>query len=111
MFSKLDLNSGDHQLELDESSRNITTFSTHVGLRRYKRLNFGVTCAAELFQNHIAEAIAAMPNTLNTSDDIMVYGRDQKEHDEALEGVLQALVDRNLTLNKGKCEFNKESIE
>ena len=111
VFSKLDLNSGYHQLELDESSRNITTFSTHVGLRRYKRLNFGVTCAAELFQNHIAEAIAAVPNALNTSDDIMVYGRDQKEHDEALEGVLQALVDRNLTLNKGKCEFNKPSIE
>ena len=111
VFSKLDLNSGYHQLELDESSRNITTFSTHVGLRRYKRLNFGVTCAAELFQNYIAEAIAAVPNALNTSDDIMVYGRDQKEHDEALEGVLQALVDRNLTLNKGKCEFNKESIE
>ena len=111
VFSKLDLNSGYHQLELDESSRNITTFSTHVGLRRYKRLNFGVTCAAELFQNHIAEAIAAVPNALNTSDDIMVYGKDQREHDEALEGVLQALVNRNLTLNKGKCEFNKPSIE
>ena len=111
VFSKLDLNSGYHQLELDESSRNITAFSTHIGLRRYKRLNFGVTCAAELFQNHIAEAIAGVPNALNTSDDIMVYGRDQEEHDRALEGVLQALTSRNLTLNKSKCEFNKESIE
>ena len=111
IFSKLDLNSGYHQLELDESSRNITAFSTHVGLRRYKRLNFGVTCAAELFQNHIAEAIADVPNALNTSDDIMVYGKDQAEHDKALDDVLLALINRNLTLNKSKCEFNKESIE
>ena len=40
VFSKLDLNAGYHQLELHPDSRNITTFSTHVGLRRYKRLNF-----------------------------------------------------------------------
>ena len=111
VFSKVDLNAGYHQLELDESSRNITAFSTHVGLRRYKRLNFGVTCAAELFQNHIAEAIASVPNALNTSDDILIYGKSQEEHDEALKSVLQQLKDRHLTLNSSKCQFNKESIE
>ncbi|XP_075555844.1 uncharacterized protein LOC142588176 [Dermacentor variabilis] len=37
-FSKLDLKEGYHQLELAEESRVITTFSTHCGLRRYKRL-------------------------------------------------------------------------
>ena len=35
IFSKLDLANGFHQLELDEASRSITTFSTHIGLRRY----------------------------------------------------------------------------
>ena len=50
VFSKLDLNAGYHQLELDEESRNITTFTTHVGLRRYKRLNFGVTSAQRYFR-------------------------------------------------------------
>lgn len=40
VFSKLDLNAGYHPLELHLESRNITTFSTHVGLRRYKRLSF-----------------------------------------------------------------------
>ncbi|CAB4028566.1 Transposon Ty3-I Gag-Pol poly [Paramuricea clavata] len=37
VFSKLDLNQGYHQLELSEESRYVTTFSTQVGLRRYKR--------------------------------------------------------------------------
>ena len=49
VFSKLDLSNAYHQLELDESSRYITTFTTHVGLRRYKRLLFGVNAASEIF--------------------------------------------------------------
>ena len=40
VFSKIDLRSGYHQLKLKESSRGITTFSTHAGLYRYKRLSF-----------------------------------------------------------------------
>ena len=111
VFSKLDLNSGYHQLELDEDSRNMTTFSTHVGLRRYKRLNFGVTSAAEIFQNHIAEILTDIDGSMNTSDDILVYGQNQADHDRALRKVLQRLKDKNLTLNKGKCEFNRDSIE
>ena len=47
VFSKLDLLPGYHQLELEPQSRNITTFSTHIGLRRYKRLVFGINAASE----------------------------------------------------------------
>ena len=36
VFSKIDLNQGRHKLELDEESRSITTFATHIGLFRYK---------------------------------------------------------------------------
>jgi hypothetical protein len=50
VFSTLDLTSGYHQLELEPESRYITTFSTHVGLRRYKRLMFGINAASEIFQ-------------------------------------------------------------
>ncbi|XP_060594467.1 uncharacterized protein LOC132748833 [Ruditapes philippinarum] len=57
VFSKLDLNHGYHQLELSEESRNITTFTTHVGLRRYKRLSFGINSAAEIFQNALCTAL------------------------------------------------------
>ena len=111
VFSKLDLNQGYHQLELDEESRNITTFSTHVGLRRYKRLNFGVASAAEVFQNHIAEVISDISGAMNTSDDILIYGKTQEDHDATLTQVFKRLKDKNLTLNQGKCEFNKDHIE
>ena len=49
MFSKLDLRSGYHQLQLAPESCYITTFATHKGLWRYKRLNFGTNSASEIF--------------------------------------------------------------
>lgn len=47
VFSKVDLKCGYHQLELTPESRDITTFVTHCGLYRYKRLLFGVNSASE----------------------------------------------------------------
>ena len=112
VFSKLDLRNGYHQLMLAPGkSRNVTTFTTHVGLRRYKRLNFGINSAAEIFQNTISTALEGLEGVRNISDDIIVYGRNQNEHDERLEAVLKRLQDKNLTLNKGKCEFNKRKLE
>ena len=110
IFSKLDLNQGYHQLELEPESRYITTFSTHIGLRRYKRLNFGVSSASEIFQNTIRQAIDGIPGVKNISDDILVHGKTAADHRRSLRAILQRLRDCNLTLNKEKCEFNKPSI-
>ena len=62
IFSKLDLRKGYHQLMRDEESRNLTTFSTHIGLHHYKRLCFGVNSAAEIFQHKISETIQDIPD-------------------------------------------------
>ena len=75
VFSKLDLSGTYHQLELAEESRYITTFSTHVGLRRYKWLLFGINAASEIFQNAIAEIPQDVPCSCNISDDIIVHGK------------------------------------
>ena len=60
VFSTIDLNQGYHQFPLHEDSRSLTTFSTHVGLCRYKRLNFGLSCAVEIFQRKVGDAIAGI---------------------------------------------------
>ena len=52
-FSKLDLNSAYHQIELVPESRDITTFGTHDGLYRYKRLMFGYKlCPRDVSESH-----------------------------------------------------------
>ncbi|CAB4036363.1 Retrovirus-related Pol poly [Paramuricea clavata] len=110
VFSTLDLVSGYHQLTLAPESRHITTFSAHVGLRRYKRLMFGINAASEIFQNAIAELLAALPGCKNISDDIIVYGKDQLEHDLNLQAVLQRLSDYNVRLNEDKCHFSQSQV-
>ena len=110
VFSKLDLRSGYHQLTLTPESRSITTFATHKGLRRYKRLNFGTNSASEIFQKIIQDQIRDIPGSLNISDDVVVFGRTQAEHDDALRAVFHKFSEVNLTLNRQKCEFNKPSI-
>ena len=82
-FSTLDLSSGYHQLELAPESRFGTTFSTHVGLRRYKRLPFGINAASEIFQESIKELLTGLPGYKNISDDIIVFGKGKDdEHDK-----------------------------
>ena len=57
VFSKVDLKWGFHQVELAERSREITTFVTHGGLYRYKRLMFGVTLAPEKYQKIVTDVL------------------------------------------------------
>lgn len=109
-FSKIDLKDGYHQLELDEASREITTFSTHVGLRRYKRLNFGINSAAEVFQNTIRQVLQGIEGVINISDDILVHGKSQEEHDRALHAVFTRLQEAGCTLNEKKCSFNQSEL-
>ncbi|KAK9679592.1 Reverse transcriptase (RNA-dependent DNA polymerase) [Popillia japonica] len=109
-FSKLDLKDGYHQLVLDKQSRGITSFSTHVGTYRYKRLNFGINAAAEIFQDTVRQVLVGIAGVINVSDDILVFGKSQEEHDVALESVLERLKQSGLTLNDRKCAFKKSSI-
>ena len=111
VFSHLDLRCGYHQLELEEESRYITTFSTHLGLHRYKRLIFGISSASEVFQHVIEQVLSGIQGVRNISDDIIIFGTTQTKHDEALEKVLKRLQDCGLTLNHSKCEFNKPTLE
>ncbi|CAC5396188.1 unnamed protein product [Mytilus coruscus] len=110
VYSKIDLRMGFHQVELEPESRNITTFTTHVGLFRYKRLMFGISCAPEMYQQCIKMALEGCAGQRNISDDTIVYGCTQQEHDERLNKVLDRMRDKGLRLNKDKCKFNMDKM-
>ncbi|XP_041367093.1 uncharacterized protein K02A2.6-like [Gigantopelta aegis] len=97
-------------LELDESSHYITTFTTHVGRRRFKRLLFGVNAAAEIFQNAITEILSNITGAQNFSDDIIVHGKTQSEHDISLRATLQKLEESGAKVNREKCVFSTNEM-
>ena len=110
IFSKLNLKWRYRQLELTPESREITTFVTHCGLYRYKRLPFGVNSASEQYQHEIQAALAGIDGQENISHDIIVHGKDQEEHDSRLEKVVKRLGECGLTLNAAKCQFNMDTL-
>jgi len=97
MISCIDLNRAYHQLLVQESSRSNSTFSTHVGLFRYKRLNFSISCASEIFQNTIAQVLQEIAGVKNISDDIIVFGATPEAHDRSLRAVIIRLLENGLT--------------
>ena len=109
-FSKLDLRSGYHQLLLHTDSRHITTFSTHAGLYRYKRLNFGINSAAEIFQETVRESLRGSPGVVNISDDILVKGDTIAEHDANLLAAILRLKENGFTVNYPKCVIRTQSL-
>lgn len=111
-FSRLDIKEAFHQVELDEDSRYITTFITHMGLFQYKRLMYGIVIAPEIFQRILEQILSRCgKNTVNFIDDILVFGETESEHDEALESVLSTLKEYGVLLNKDKCVFKVQKLE
>ena len=105
VFGKLDLKWGFRQVELEEESREITTFVTHRGLYRYKKLMFGISWAPEKYQKVISDVIPGCNGEANIADDLIVYGADLEEHDRNLHAVLRRLQESGLTFNGEKCRF------
>ena len=110
VFSKLDLCLGFHQIELDEDSRDITTFATHDGLFRYKRLSFRVNSAPEKYQQIVRQVVSDINGVQNIADDLIVHGKNNEEHDRNRHRVLQRLQEKNLTLNPQKCQFRMDKV-
>ena len=110
VFSKLDLKWGFHQIELEQQSRVITTFITHKGLYRYKRLMFGISSAPELYQHTIQQVLAGCEGAYNIRDDIIIHGRTVEEHDSRLQKTIECICDKGLTLNPEKCVFRMPQL-
>lgn len=103
VFSRLDIESAFHQIEISERSRYITTFITKSGLCRYKRLNFGICCAPEMFQKILETMLVKCEGCVNFIDDIIVYGDSVKQHDVNLQSVKSVLEFNCVQLNEEKC--------
>ena len=44
-------------------------------------------------------------------DDILVFGKDQDQHDTRLMAVLKRVQSAGVTLNKDKCNFSKSQVQ
>ncbi|XP_058868762.1 uncharacterized protein K02A2.6-like [Acipenser ruthenus] len=110
-FSKLDLSNAYLQMTVEEQSRKYLTITTQKGLYCYNRLPFGIASAPALFQRAMDQILQGLSGVHCYLDDILVTGRNEIEHLNNLDAVLQHLEEYGLRVQKDKCEFFKQSLE
>ncbi|GBG64695.1 hypothetical protein CBR_g46238 [Chara braunii] len=112
-FSKLDLKSGNHQLQIRQEDRYKTAFKTRYGHFEWLVMPFGLTNAPTTFQVAMTTEFRHMLDqfVLIYLDDILVYSRSLDEHVEHLCTVLERLRQAKYKANRDKCEFTRQELE
>ena len=110
LFSKLDAANGFWQIELEEESQKLCTFNTPFGRYKYTRLPFGLCSAPEVYHKTVNHMFEGLSNVDTSMDDIILWGKTKEEHDYILQKVMQTCKDKNLKLNKSKCELGVKEL-
>ena len=109
-FTKLDLRQAYLQMPMDENSKKLLTINTHKGLYQYNRLPFGIASAPSIWQRAMDQILQGVRGVQCVLDDMIITGRDSKEHLENLETVLRKLRENGLRANIEKCCFFRDSV-
>ena len=104
-FKILDARSGFWQVELDDESSKLCTFSTPWGKYRWKKLPFGLTCSGDVFQEKMDTVFGKLDGLSGIADDTFVYGKSEEEHDQHILNVLDTARDNNVRFNPDKFQF------
>jgi hypothetical protein len=107
VFSKIDLRSGHHQLKVRECDIPKTAFVLRYGLYEFTLMSFGLTNAPAYFMYMMKKVFMEYLDKFVVVfiDDILVYSRNDGEHEGHLRLVLQNLRDHKLYAKLSKCEF------
>ena len=73
-FSYLDGKSAYWNVELDTESSKLTTFNTHKGRFRYKKVPYGMQSSQDIYQKKMDQALDKCKGPFAIADDIQVYG-------------------------------------
>lgn len=110
VFSKADLSSGYWHIKLSEESSKLTTFQTCFGRFRFKRLPFGLSVSAEIFQKKLLEAVGDLPGVVCIADDLIIHGKTMSDHDRNMRGLLERCAKLGIKLNKDKLELRMSEV-
>ncbi|GJS13311.1 reverse transcriptase domain-containing protein [Tanacetum coccineum] len=107
VYSKIDLRSGYHQLRVREEDIPKTAFRTRYGHYEFQVMPFGLTNAPAVFMDLMNRVCKPYLDkfVIVFIDDILIYSKSKKEHEEHLRQILKLLKKEELYAKFSKCEF------
>ncbi|GJT10488.1 putative reverse transcriptase domain-containing protein [Tanacetum coccineum] len=107
IYSKIDLRSGYHQLRVRDQDIPKTAFRTRYGHYEFQVMPFGLTNAPAVFMDLMNRVCKPYLDkfVIVFIDDILIYSKDEREHEEHLKAILELLKEEKLYAKFSKCEF------
>ena len=95
------------QVELDDDSKDLTTFQTPFGRYRFNGMPFGISSASEVMQRKGYQMFGDIPGVHIIADDMLIAGNTEGEHDTAVTKVLERAAENNIKFSLPKLQFQK----
>nr|GFB51240.1 putative reverse transcriptase domain, ribonuclease H-like domain, aspartic peptidase domain protein [Tanacetum cinerariifolium] len=107
VYSKIDLRAAYHQLRVREEDVSKTTFRTRYGHYEFQVMPFGLTNAPAVFMDLMNRVCKPYLDkfVIVFINDILIYSKDGKEHEEPLKAILELLKKEELYAKLSKFEF------
>nr|GFB92788.1 putative reverse transcriptase domain-containing protein [Tanacetum cinerariifolium] len=107
VYSKIDMRSGYHQLRVREEDIPKTAFRTQYGHYEFQVMPFELTNTHAVFMDLMNRVCKPYLDKFMIVfiDDILIYSKDEKEHEEYIKAILELLKKEELYAKFSKCEF------
>ncbi|GJU53069.1 putative reverse transcriptase domain-containing protein [Tanacetum coccineum] len=107
VYSKIDLQSGYHQLRVREEDIPKMAFKTRYGHYEFQVMLFGLTNTPAVFMDLMNRVCKPYLDkfVIVFIDDILIYSKNKKEHEEHLKAILELLKKEELYAKFSKCKF------
>ena len=94
-------------MELDDDSKDLTTFQTPYSRYRFNRMPFGISSASEIMQKKGYQMFGNIPCVHIIADDVLIAGDTEEEHGTAVTKVLERAAENNVKFSLPKLQFKK----
>lgn len=110
-FTKLDCQKGFRQIPVTERTSDYLAFATPWGRYQYLRLPPGISSAPEVFSEIMNATLEGIENCEIAMGDIFLFADTVKQLREVTKRVMERLNLAGFTLNKDKCEYEKQKVK
>ena len=110
VFTIVDMDKGYWQVVLHPESRKLTCMAFDIGRYQFKRLPMGSKVASDIYQRMLDSVYIGLPGVTGIADDMVIFGKNEEEHDRNLILFLETTRKNGLVLNKKKLQFKKDEV-